>query len=54
MADLREWLRDIERLGELEKIDGVDWDLELAVLAELANEKFGAQVLDERIRRGQT
>src|SRR5712692_5198284 len=43
MADLREWLRDVERLGELEKIDGVDWDLELAALAELVNEKFGAQ-----------
>ena len=43
MTDLREWLRDVERLGELEKIDGVDWDLELAALAELANEKFGAE-----------
>jgi UbiD family decarboxylase len=43
MADLREWLHDVERLGELEKIDGVDWDLELAALAELVNEKFAAQ-----------
>jgi 4-hydroxy-3-polyprenylbenzoate decarboxylase len=42
MTDLREWLREVERLGELEKIDGVDWDLELAALAELASEKFGA------------
>ncbi|MGH7766986.1 MAG: UbiD family decarboxylase [Candidatus Binatia bacterium] len=43
MADLREWLREVERLGELEKIDGVDWDLELAALSELVNEKFGAR-----------
>jgi UbiD family decarboxylase len=42
MADLRDWLHDVERLGELEKIDGVDWDLELAALAELINEKFSA------------
>src|SRR4051812_6670589 len=42
MPDLREWLECVERLGELEKIDGVDWNLELAALAELANEKFAA------------
>ena len=42
MPDLREWLKRVERLGELEKIDGVDWDLELATLAELVNEKFAA------------
>ena len=42
MSDLREWLKRVERLGELEKIDGVDWDLELAALAELVNEKFAA------------
>jgi 4-hydroxy-3-polyprenylbenzoate decarboxylase len=42
MSDLREWLKRVERLGELEKIDGVDWNLELAALAELVNEKFAA------------
>ncbi len=42
MPDLREWLQQVDRLGELETIDGVDWDLELAALAELANEKFAA------------
>jgi UbiD family decarboxylase len=43
MTDLREWLQEVEQLGELEKIDGADWDLELAALAELAGEKFGAR-----------
>jgi UbiD family decarboxylase len=43
MTDLRVWLQEVERLGELEKIDGADWDLELAALAELASEKFGAR-----------
>ncbi len=42
MPDLREWLQQVDRMGELEKIDGVDWDLELATIAELANEKFAA------------
>src|ERR1051326_2169523 len=42
MPDLREWLRQGDRPGEVEKMDGVDWGLGLATLAELANEKFAA------------
>ncbi|HWO42311.1 MAG TPA: UbiD family decarboxylase [Candidatus Eisenbacteria bacterium] len=41
--DLRAWLDRVDQLGQLEKIDGVDWDLELSVLAELLNEKFAQQ-----------
>ena len=40
MADLRVWLDQVGKLGELKRIDGVDWDLELATLAELLNETF--------------
>lgn len=43
MPDLRSWLDQVEKLGQLERIDGVHWDLELSALAELLNEKFGAQ-----------
>ena len=43
MADLRVWLDQVEQLGQLERIEGVHWDLELSTLAELLNEKFGAQ-----------
>jgi len=43
MLDLRAWLGQVDKLSQLEKIDGVNWDLELSVLAELLNEKFGEQ-----------
>lgn len=34
--DLREWLELVEKRGELKSIQGVDWSLEMAGLAELA------------------
>ncbi|MGH7835740.1 MAG: UbiD family decarboxylase [Candidatus Binatia bacterium] len=43
MTDLRAWLDRVEQLGQLERIDGVHWDLELSTLAELINEQFGEQ-----------
>lgn len=43
MADLRAWLDDVKNLGQLETIDGVTWDLELAILAEVLNERYGAK-----------
>src|SRR2546426_1408379 len=43
MLDLRLWLDQVEKLGQLQKIDGVHWDLELSTLAELLNERFGEQ-----------
>lgn len=33
--DLRDWLDIVESLGELKKIDGADWNLEMGTLAEL-------------------
>jgi 4-hydroxy-3-polyprenylbenzoate decarboxylase len=38
-ADLRAWLAEVEKLGQLMKVDGVDWDLELSTLAEIINER---------------
>jgi UbiD family decarboxylase len=43
MLDLRAWLDQVDKLGQLEKIEGVDWELELSALAELFNEKFAEQ-----------
>lgn len=34
-TDLREWLEIVDSLGELKKIDGADWNLEMGTLAEL-------------------
>ncbi|MBI2350066.1 MAG: UbiD family decarboxylase [Deltaproteobacteria bacterium] len=33
--DLREWIEIVDGMGELKKIDGVDWNLEMGTLAEL-------------------
>src|SRR5262245_10941996 len=33
--DLRAWLRDVEALGELTKLKGADWNLELGAISEL-------------------
>jgi len=47
--DLRRWLRDIERLGELKEVRGADWNLELATISELnvKKEKPPALLFDE-------
>ena len=40
--DLREWLEIVESLGELKKVAGADWNLEMGTLAELiAHESKG-------------
>ena len=33
--DLREWIEIVDGMGELKKIDGADWNLEMGTLAEL-------------------
>ena len=32
--DLRQWIELVESMGELKRIDGADWDLEIGTLAE--------------------
>ena len=39
MADLRTWLDDVDKLGQLMTVDNADWDLELSTLTELINER---------------
>jgi UbiD family decarboxylase len=34
-GDLRDWLEDVERHGELKKISGVDWNLEMSGIYEI-------------------
>src|SRR5436305_6410357 len=33
-TDLRDWLEIVDSIGELKKVDGVDWNLEMGTLAE--------------------
>ena len=39
MADLRTWLGEVEKLGQLMTVENVDWDLELSTLTEIINER---------------
>ncbi|HKZ51276.1 MAG TPA: UbiD family decarboxylase [Dehalococcoidia bacterium] len=41
MADLREWLAKVEELGELRTLRGVNWDLEMGVITEMAGRQLG-------------
>ncbi|HSE89834.1 MAG TPA: UbiD family decarboxylase [Candidatus Binatia bacterium] len=52
MADLRGWLDDVNRLGQLMMVDGVDWDLELSTLTEIINERSKTRpaILFDRIK----
>src|SRR4029077_10546250 len=47
--DLRAWLRDVETLGELKEVRGVDWNLELGAISELnvKKERPPALLFDE-------
>ncbi|MEA2657932.1 MAG: hypothetical protein QOF64_517, partial [Candidatus Binatota bacterium] len=39
-CDLREWLKDVKRLEQLEQISGAHWDLELGALTEIILERI--------------
>ena len=39
--DLRDWLVEVEKLGQLKKVNGAQWDLEMGALTQLAHEKYG-------------
>jgi len=52
MPDLRTWLNDVDKIGQLMTVDGVDWDLELSTLTEVINErsKNRPAILFDRIK----
>ena len=34
--DLREWITQVNELGELKTVEGADWDLEIGAIIEMA------------------
>ena len=40
--DLRTWLRQVEEIGQLERISGAHWDLEVGALNEIICERLPA------------
>ena len=43
--DVRQWLELVESMGELKRIDGADWDLEIGALTEVAGRGRGASAI---------
>ena len=41
-CDLRDWLDSVEALGQLERISGADWDLEIGALTEIILERLSS------------
>ena len=39
MPDLRTWLSDVDKLGQLMTVENAHWDLELSTLTEIINER---------------
>jgi 4-hydroxy-3-polyprenylbenzoate decarboxylase len=39
MADLRSWLDEVKKFGQLMTVENVDWNLELSTLTEIINER---------------
>ena len=49
--DLRSWLAEAERLGELKRLEGLDWNLEIGTLGELLRQDLNAPaVLVDRVK----
>ena len=48
-SDLRGWINEVEKFGELKRIPGVDWNLEMGALTEVyaRNEPYPAILFDE-------
>ena len=51
LTKIREWLKEVEKLGELRTLKGADWDLEIGAIRELVEkEKNGPAVLFDEIK----
>lgn len=49
--DLRSWLEAVEKMGELRKLNGADWDLEVGTVTEMVHKhKGGPAVLFDEIK----
>lgn len=48
-ADLREFIAAVDNLGELKRIEGAHWDLEIGAITELVAERKGPALLFDRI-----
>ena len=47
---LREFMDELDRIGELRVVEGCDWNLEIGTLTELVAERWGPALLFDRIK----
>ena len=47
--DLRGWLEEVEKLGELKRIEGAHWDREIGAITEIVAERSGPALLFDKI-----
>ena len=52
MPDLRTWLNEVDKLGQLMTVENAHWDLELSTLTEIINERSKTRpaILFDRIK----
>ncbi|MDP2720026.1 MAG: UbiD family decarboxylase [Dehalococcoidia bacterium] len=48
--DLRQFINDLEKINEVQVVDGADWDLEIGAITELSNERKGRALLFDKIK----
>jgi 3-polyprenyl-4-hydroxybenzoate decarboxylase len=48
-TDLRDWIQKVDALGELRKVEGADWNLEMGAITEVyaRNEPYPAILFDK-------
>ncbi|MFC2070164.1 UbiD family decarboxylase, partial [Chloroflexota bacterium] len=48
-TDLREFIAAVDNLGELKRVEGAHWDLEIGAITELVAERKGPALLFDQI-----
>jgi UbiD family decarboxylase len=48
--DLREFIQRLDEVGQLKRVEGADWDLEIGTLTELMAERLGPALLFDKIK----
>ncbi|MFQ6011357.1 MAG: UbiD family decarboxylase, partial [Nitrososphaerales archaeon] len=50
LTTFRDFIGELDRKGDLELVEGCDWDLEIGTLTELAAERWGPALLFDKIK----
>jgi len=48
--DLRGFMQRLDEIGQLKKVEGADWDLEIGTITELMAERLGPALLFDKIK----